>query len=233
MEACNNVNEEDNCLFFGSKKKMKEKRKNQRKDKVKEKTIINNSDSNNPYANNSYFTRGGEKQNQKPQADAVVVGNGKPDKNKLIPLAELPEDIRRIVTAWNRLRLKIFYGLFPGLVEKVKALLRRFGMEAVLSGIAGIAESDFLLGKIKNKPFKVTFTWLLDPENFAKVLSGRYRNEFDEYDQWLDGEPLPCSLTGETEDRDMTREERRRAIEKLWNPQTPEKAEAARLLGLA
>ena len=26
MEACNNVNEEDNCLFFGSKKKMKEKR---------------------------------------------------------------------------------------------------------------------------------------------------------------------------------------------------------------
>ena len=101
------------------------------------------------------------------------------------------------------------------------------------SGIAGIAESDFLLGKIKNKPFKVTFTWLLDPENFAKVLSGRYRNEFDEYDQWLDGEPLPCSLTGETEDRDMTREERRRAIENLWNPQTPEKAEAARLLGLA
>ena len=213
MEACNNVNEEDNCLLFGSKKKRKEKRKNQRKDKVKEKTIINNSDSNNPYANNSYFTRGGE--------------------NKLIPLAELPEDIRRIVMAWNRLRLKIFYGLFPCLVEKVKALLRRFGMEAVLSGIAGIAESDFLLGKIKNKPFKVTFTWLLDPKNFAKVLSGRYRNEFDEYDQWLDGEPLPCSLTGETEDRDMTREERRRAIQNLWNPQTPEKAAAARLLGLA
>ena len=216
MEVCNNVSEEDSSLFFGSKKKMKEKRKNQRKDKVKEKTIINNSNSNNPYFNNSYFTRG-----------------GKTDLNKLIPLAELPEDVRKIVTAWNRLRLKIFHGLFPGLVEKVKELLRQFGMEAVLSGIASIAESDFLLGKIKNKPFKVTFTWLLAPENFAKVLSGKYLNEFDEYDQWLDGEPLPYSLTGETEVRDMTREERRRAIENLWNPQTPEKAEAARLLGLA
>ena len=40
MEACNNVNEEDNCLLFGSKKKRKEKRKNQRKDKVKEKYNI-------------------------------------------------------------------------------------------------------------------------------------------------------------------------------------------------
>ena len=189
------------------------KRKNQRKEKN---NIKNIKYLNKPYANNSNFTRGEET-----------------DRNTMIPLEDLPENCRRVVEAWNRLRLKTFYGLYPVLVAKVERLLQEYDTDTVVRGIACVAKSSFLLGKTKHKGFKITFCWLLDPENFAKVLSGKYQDQFDEYDAWLDGEPLPSSLTGMADERLMTREERRQAVEDLWNPRTPEKMEAARLLGIA
>ena len=115
---------------------------------------------------------------------------------------------------------------------RVNVLRSRLGRDEI-RGIACVANSSFLLGKNKYKRFKITFCWLMDPENFAKVLSGKYQDQFDEYDEWLDGEPLPSSLTGEADGSLMTRDERRQAIRELWNPQTPEKTEAARLLGIA
>ena len=239
------VIEEDGKLFLNVGQKKKEKRKNQRKDKVKENIkYFNKQYANNPYANNSYFTRGGKMKMRKTQPDHSLyseeernclpfVPREETDSNRMIPLEELPENCRRVVDTWNRLRLKTFYGLYPALVTKVESLLRQYDTDTVVRGIAGVANSSFLLGKSKHKGFKITFCWLLDPDNFAKVLSGKYLDQFDEYDEWLDGEPLPASLTGAADDRIMTREERRQAVEELWNPRTPEKTEAARLLGIA
>ena len=232
------VYEENGKLFLNVEQKKKEKRKNQRKDKVKD------NNKNMLYANNSYFTRGGKTKNRKTAPDDPLYNEEgrnclpftpgeETDSNRMIPLEELPENCRRVVDAWNRLRLKTFYGLYPALVEKVEFLLQQFDTDTVVKGIASVADSSFLLGRNSHKGFKITFCWLLDPGNFAKVLSGKYRDQFDEYDAWLDGEPLPASLTGTADDRIMSREERRQAIEELWNPQTPEKLEAARLLGIA
>jgi hypothetical protein len=136
------------------------------------------------------------------------------------------------VSAWNRLHLKTFYGLYPAVLEKVQGLLLQYDVDTVITGIAFVADSSFLLGRSKYKGFKVTLGWLLAPDHFANVLSGKYEDQFDEYDQWLDGEPLPPSLTGEATERLMSREERHQAVEELMNPQTPEKLEAARLLKL-
>ena len=149
-------------------------------------------------------------------------------------------DCRRVVSAWNRLHLKTFYGLYPAVLEKVQRLLQQYDVETVITGIAFVADSSFLLGRSKYKGFKITLGWLLAPDHFANVLSGKYEDQFDEYDQWLDGEPLPPSLTeplppsltGEATERLMSREERHQAVEELMNPQTPEKLEAARLLKL-
>ena len=211
-------------------------------------TIYNNINNintmNKSYDYTSYFTRGGneEKRNAPPENPLYneegrnclpFVAGEETDRNTWIPLKELPEDCRRIVNAWNRLHLKTFYGLYPAVLEKVQRLLHQYDLETVIQGIALVADSSFLLGRSNYKGFKVTFCWLLAPEHFAKVLSGKYEDQFDEYDQWLDGEPLPPSLTGEAAERLMTREERHQAVEQLWNPQTPEKMEAARLLGLA
>ena len=114
----------------------------------------------------------------------------------------------------------------------MERLLQKYDVETVTVGVSLVANSSFLLGQSRCKHFKVTFGWLVDPAHFAKVLSGKYEDQFDEYDAFLDGEPLPSSLTGETAERLLTREERHQAVEQLWNPQTPEKVEAARLLGL-
>ncbi len=245
LKECGLVIEENGELFLNVEQKKKEKRKNQRKDKVKDNIkYFNRQYANNPYANNSYFTRGGKMKNQtSPSDDALYNEEGRnclpfvpgeeTDCNRMIPLEELPENCRSVVDAWNRLRLKTFYGLYPALLAKVESLLQQYDTDTVVRGIAGVANSSFLLGRNSHKRFKITFCWLLDPGNFAKVLAGKYRDQFDEYDEWLDGEPLPSSLTGVAEDRIMTREERRQAVEELWNPRTQEKLEAARLLGLA
>ena len=204
------------------------------------------------YANKSYITRGGNVENQKVKtkiAQAVPPENEwrgekgrncppfaageEPDRNRMIPLKELPESCRHVVMVWNRLKLKTFYGLYPSLVEKVEALLLQYEEDEVLQGIANVGDSSFLLGLKKHSRFKATLGWVLDPHHFANVLAGKYRDEFDEYDEWNDGAPLPDSLTGVSEGWEMTREERRQAVKELWYPQTPEKEEAARLLGLA
>ena len=99
------------------------------------------------------------------------------ERNTWIPLKELPEDCRRIVNAWNRLHLKTFYGLYPTLLEKVQCLLQKYGVETVIRGIALVADSSFLLGRSKYKGFKVTFCWLLDPDHFARMLSGKYEDQ--------------------------------------------------------
>ena len=206
------------------------------------------------YDHSSYFTREGNKvkRNRQPE-DPLYSAEGRnclpfapgeeTDRNTWIPLRELPEDCRRVVSAWNRLHLKTFYGLYPlhlktfyglypAVLEKVQGLLQQYDVETVIRGIAFVADSSFLLGRSKYKGFKITLGWLLAPDHFAKVLSGKYEDQFDEYDQWLDGEPLPPSLTGEAAERLMSREERHQAVEELMNPQTPEKLEAARLLKL-
>lgn len=239
LKECGLVFEENGELFLNVSQKKKEKRKNQRKDKVKD----NNKYFNMQYANNSYFTRGRNVKKRETTTDDPLYNEegrnclpfvpGAERENRMIALAELPEQIRSVVDAWNRLRLKTFYGLYPALIAKVDCLLLQYDTDTVIRGIACVANSSFLLGKNKYKRFKITFCWLMDPENFAKVLSGKYQDQFDEYDEWLDGEPLPSSLTGEADGSLMTRDERRQAIRELWNPQTPEKTEAARLLGIA
>ena len=236
--------EKDGKLFLKISEAEKTKRKGQRKEKEAIYNIINNINTmNKSYDHTSYFTRGGkeEKRNGQPE-DPLYNEEGRnclpfapgeeTDRNTWIPLRELPEDCRRVVSAWNRLHLKTFYGLYPAVLEKVQRLLLQYDVETVIRGIAFVADSSFLLGRSKYKGFKITLGWLLAPDHFANVLSGKYEDQFDEYDQWLDGEPLPPSLTGEATERLMSREERHQAVEELMNPQTPEKLEAARLLKL-
>ena len=70
LKECGLVIEENGELFLNVCQKKKEKRKNQRKDKVKDNNkYFNRQYANNPYAKNSYFTRGGneEERNASPE----------------------------------------------------------------------------------------------------------------------------------------------------------------------
>ena len=57
----------------------------------------------------------------------------------------------------------------------MKELLARYSTETIVEAIAGIAGCPFLLGKTARSRWSISLGWLLKPENFAKVLSGKYR----------------------------------------------------------
>ena len=82
---------------------------------------------------------------------------------------------RKILDAWNRLGLKPCRDPGPSLLEKMKELLARYSTETIVEAIAGIAGCPFLLGKTARSRWSISLGWLLKPENFAKVLSGKYR----------------------------------------------------------
>lgn len=97
---------------------------------------------------------------------------------KFIPLTNLPEMYRNIVTAWNDLPLpEKLKGLYPDVAQKLHHLLKGFGKAAVLKAIRMVADSPFLLGKITNtRGWKhICFGWLLKPGNLKKILENKYR----------------------------------------------------------
>ena len=95
--------------------------------------------------------------------------------DQFIPRNELPEEDRNVIDTWNRLPLPKYKGLFPDLRDKLHYLLKHYGEATLCKTIAGIADNAFLLGKKFGKTWSVSLGWLLEPEHFANVLAGKYR----------------------------------------------------------
>lgn len=90
-------------------------------------------------------------------------------------------DYTRLVAYFNGL-LKEHNSLMPQVKQlnetrkkMLKARVREFGKEALVSVFKKAAASDFLNGK-NNRNFVASFDWLLKPTNFPKVLEGNYDN---------------------------------------------------------
>ena len=90
-------------------------------------------------------------------------------------------DFARLVAYFNGL-LKEYNSLMPQVKQlnetrkkMLKARVREFGKEALVSVFKKAAASDFLNGK-NNRNFVASFDWLLKPTNFPKVLEGNYDN---------------------------------------------------------
>ena len=59
---------------------------------------------------------------------------------------------------------------------KVGELLETYSMEDVKQGFDKAAKSSFLTGVNESK-WKATFDWLINVDNFAKVLEGNYDDD--------------------------------------------------------
>lgn len=86
-------------------------------------------------------------------------------------------DEQRCVDAWNALGLSKVVKIDT---ESKRAIMlnkriKDYGVDAVVQAIESVANSDFLMGKTKAH-FKLTFDWLVKPNNFPKVLEGNYLN---------------------------------------------------------
>ena len=84
-----------------------------------------------------------------------------------------------IKTSWNTLaefgvnKLRV---INPESVraKRIDVILRSYGNDAFDDAINQIRQSDYLLGRLGNdRP--ITFDWLIEPQNFYKVLEGQYK----------------------------------------------------------
>ena len=151
---------------------------------------------------------------------------------RVIPLKNLSETCQRVIREWNKLPLPKYKGLLPALAEKLKFLLQKYGEPTLLKTIAKIADSRFLLGKKGNSTWSASLAWLLEPDHFANVLSGKYQDDArrsghkrNRDDWWEPGDPFPFYLPNE----DMVAKE---GLAALLKPITPAQKRAAQILGL-
>lgn len=91
--------------------------------------------------------------------------------------------IQSIIDAWNQLEpygIKMIYRINPGSKRctSLIALLEQFGEEKVIQAVDKVKQSDFLQGKTDTR-FSLNFDWFINPNNFVKVLEGKYDERHD------------------------------------------------------
>lgn len=91
--------------------------------------------------------------------------------------------IQSIIDAWNQLEpygIKMIYRINPGSKRctSLIALLEQFGEEKVIQAVDKVKQSDFLQGKTDTR-FSLNFNWFINPNNFVKVLEGKYDERHD------------------------------------------------------
>ncbi|MBR5697393.1 MAG: hypothetical protein IKX44_02050 [Prevotella sp.] len=62
----------------------------------------------------------------------------------------------------------------PKRSRRIKEILNSYGQQKLVDCCRHAAQSSFLNGKGKNNKFVATFDWIIDEENFLKVLEGNY-----------------------------------------------------------
>jgi len=78
-----------------------------------------------------------------------------------------------IMEAWNRLPVTSIKSINGQRLKMLKARLKDYTPDEILSAISNIRESPFLLGQNK-QGWTITFDWFVKPTNFTKVYEGNY-----------------------------------------------------------
>lgn len=84
-------------------------------------------------------------------------------------------DVRRVVEAWNSLGINPIMKITGSSTRggMLRARISEYGVDAVINAIAQINNSSFLKGQNKSG-WTVSFDWFVRPNNFLKVMEGRY-----------------------------------------------------------
>ena len=88
-----------------------------------------------------------------------------------------PEDVRRVVDAWQTLgiqKLRKIPDSTTNAGKMLRARIRDYGIGSVLEAIEIVRASDFLMGRVKD--FQITFDWFVRPNNFLNIVNGKYDN---------------------------------------------------------
>ena len=92
-----------------------------------------------------------------------------------------------IMEAWNLLPVTNIKAIKGTRLSMLKARLKDYTIDEVLSAISGIREQPFLLGQ-NNKGWQITFDWFVKPNNFIKVYEGNYKETQSKTHTWNDAQ---------------------------------------------
>ena len=90
------------------------------------------------------------------------------------------EDVQKVINEWNKLQefgISPVIRMTPSRMKMLKARIREYGTDKVLEAIEKTKKSDFLMGR--KKDFAIDFGWFIRPNNFLKILEGKYDNRGD------------------------------------------------------
>lgn len=91
-----------------------------------------------------------------------------------------PGDVQKVIDEWNKLQefgISPIIRMTPNRMKMLKARIREYGVDKALEAIEKTKKSDFLMGR--KKDFVIDFGWFLKPNNFLKILEGKYDNRGD------------------------------------------------------
>ena len=101
---------------------------------------------------------------------------GEDSKKKSDFVTKRKEEVEAVVSAWNSLPGIPSIKVLDHNTERYKMLcarLDKYGLDAVLEAVANIRHSSFLCGQ-GDRGWKIDFGWFVKPNNFPKVLEGKY-----------------------------------------------------------
>lgn len=84
-----------------------------------------------------------------------------------------------VVETWNNLEISKVFKLTDKRKKHINARIEDYGFDKLIVGIKSIKDSKFLM-ESKNTNW-LNFDWLLNPNNFIKLVEGKYHKEFINY----------------------------------------------------
>lgn len=103
--------------------------------------------------------------------------NGKPNAQPTKNLFE--NEIENVIEYYNTLSFSKVVTKTEQRKKYLTARLAENGYEKVISVFKSANESDFLKGS-NDRSWKADFDWIINPNNFAKILEGKYVNRKEE-----------------------------------------------------
>ena len=89
--------------------------------------------------------------------------------------------IDKIINEWNSLDIYDVPKVMKITSEmprykKLKKIIDEYGVESIFKAIDNVRQSDFLLGRVGDRNWKIDFDFFVRPDKFVKILEGGYKN---------------------------------------------------------
>lgn len=110
------------------------------------------------------------------------------DNNSISKDILVSPNVDTVIKKWNELGLSKIISIKNNRLKLLKARINEYSLEEVIKAIEMINDCNFLKGQ-NNRNWIVDIDWFLKPNNFVKVLEGKYlnkdkkqtKNAFDEF----------------------------------------------------